>query len=1079
MVQKLIIFLLLVNIILLNIIPINICALEGQWWNSSWSFRQEVVIPIDTNTEIAKYQPIDVYIEFSNKCWAKNEYEHSIRVILQDGEFFKELDSQIYDLKYNSENHIQACNLVFLIPEEANGKESYFIYYDNKEKNAPEYEDHVNIEESYYHFEPIPGYPFESNYFKIIEDDFIVYAVSQEGTFMGYTTSQHVTKLKEKTTEVLPKYGDLITSFDFRYYYGQDMMDYCSTSRALVSKEIMVDGNLMVEFGIVSKTGRNDVQTSVIYKYYYNPSDNNRIQAHVEHHVSEEINIAYDSNSDGDFVRMQCGGVTSKSIKDLNFGEILPYLHIYNEMDIIDELNLDLDPEYTPEDYSIRVLNYDDDVDLGTQAWVSFDEGEYGISHSIIFSSNSVLKSGIDERDGIQLKSFEMDYPHLPGIETNRAILDFGRNSYEKGGVHDLVIPQGFHVEFDVEFFSSDTGGYRIVQEEAIIFQSLSKIKPSWDKEILDEIDKKEGHFLSVFVHFSYSFPLGAALSALTGLEFSYINVELYKDQEQICSGTPVRFRFNSELKDSNIFKKIFSAFYPVDWKNLSIFKKIRFDDIDPGRYVIRVFRENPFLKKDRKYIGFKTIDVKEDTKTHIFCTSEGLVRISVVDINNKAVEGSEAYLLKDNEIIAKNTTDSSGKTLIKAPISNIYDLQVVYNGFIVSEKKVKLNLISRFLPIRKAVKVERHGFKLKIVDTWDLPPSIELNPYVLSNKMNEPTLLSPTRLSSDIFLFTNLIPSIYQLNLRYKSFSIEEDIDIPSEKEISVVFPAEFDINLNTLDARGVTLPDAKIIVSRGGKNIDLLSKTSESLISLPPGVYNVDTYYEDDLIGSRKINILGERSFDLITTNEPLYPYIVTLFAIIISILSFIFSYYQRNFVYFLKILTVSLAMVATIFPWWMIHGATSQIETSTKLFVLPLNLVTITISNGVIGGELAFLPDVFIDVVSLISFFTLFGCLLIFGSIIIKRFNKKLYSLSLLLTLLFFICSIVIFYLAMSQFAEIGIGSFIGSGNLDINIPGETLEKSIICNWGPTTGFFVYVISIITLLLIIVLKKKRIFK
>ncbi|UCD14248.1 MAG: carboxypeptidase regulatory-like domain-containing protein [Thermoplasmatales archaeon] len=1059
---KSIVVLLLVNLVLLVVMPAN--AYENVWWDNNWSYRQEVTIPIDTSTEVAKYQPIDVYVEFDNPCWAKNEHEHSIRVLFQDGENLNILESQIYEIEYADDTHIKACNLVFLIPEEANGRERYYVYYDGNEKPSPNLVDHVSVEESYYLYEPVAGYPFESRYYKIIEDGYIVYAVSQEGEFMGYTTSQHVTKLKEKTTEAMPKNGELFASFNFRYYYDHGMMDYSTTSRRLVSKEILVDGNLMVEFGIVSESERDDIQTTAIYKYYYCPTENKRIHTHVKHEILEELIADQESNTDGIFAGLQCGGVTSASIQDLNFGKMFPYLHLYNEMEMIGEHPIDPDPEYIPDDYDIRVLNNKDDVDLGTQAWASFDEGPSGISHSIIFGSNNVVKYGQDERDGIQINSYEMDYPHLPGIETNRAVLEFGRNSYEKRGVHDLVIPAGFVVEFDAEFFSSKTGGFQVIQDEADIFQSLVKIKPSWGEKLPERTKEKEEHKLTVFVHFAFSFPLGAPLSALTGKEFSFITAEIYKDEETLSSGTPRRLTFNSLSRDITIRRRIMDISF--DWRNISLFKKITFQNIPPGRYLVKVYKENPLFGKERKYIGFRIVDVKADAKTHVFCGAEGSMRILVVDLNDEAVKDAEARLLKDDVVIAKSVTDGTGQTLLKAPIANSYDLKVLYNGFIISEERVRLLLLRKLVPIKKTVEIERHDFMLKVVDLWELPLAIELNPFVISKGMDEPTVISANRLAASVYLFTNLIPSSYQLSLRYKSFSKEKDIQVPTDKDIRLVFPAEFNITVNTLDARGVALPDAKILVSRDGKKLEVISEPSGLVLPLPPGVYSVSVYHLGELVGSRKINVLGERSFDMITTHEPLFPYLVTMVVIIFGAVALVFSYVKKDVMYFLKTLSVSLAITAIVFPWWILHGLSSQVETATKMFLIPLELITVTTSPSIIGGELAYLPEIFVDIVSLIPLFTVTGCLIILGSIVIKKFNKKLYYLSLLLALLAFVVSLLIFSVAMSQLTEVGVGRFLGEGNLDIKIPGEETVSTIFCSWGPTTGFLLYVVSTLTL-------------
>ena len=432
-------------------------------WDENWSYSQEIKIPFDTSMKPAHFQPIDMKIDFKNHCWAKNDDEHSIRILCWDGNSWHELESQIYGLEISQTNFISSCNVVFLIPDFANGAEQYFLFYDDSEKSNPNYVDHVKTEDAFYRYEPISGYPLESNYFKIIDDDFIIYSVSYEGQIMGYNTGQHIVKMNEKTTEVLPKNGKLFAAFDFRYSCDKGILDISSTAEIFFSKEILVDGNLMVEFRIVSTSTFNDFKTTATYKYYHCPASNTRFHVHVKHESQREIDVYPNlpaSNTDGVYAALQCGGIKSRSINDLNYGRILPFLHYYSDLDIISELSLDLDPEYNSEHPEITIIGNDDDVDLGTKTWVSFDDGKNGESHGLIFSSNDVLISGTDEKNGLQINVLESDYPHLPGLENDLATIQIGRNSIEPGSNHDLKIPSDFTVEFYADFFSSENDGY-------------------------------------------------------------------------------------------------------------------------------------------------------------------------------------------------------------------------------------------------------------------------------------------------------------------------------------------------------------------------------------------------------------------------------------------------------------------------------------------------------------------------------------------------------------------------------------------------------------------------------------------
>jgi hypothetical protein len=470
-----------------------------------------------------------------------------------------------------------------LIPEYADGHEKYYLYYSDSEKSPPDYNDHVQIEESYYHYEPISGYALESSYFKITDDAYCNYIVSQEGHFMGYNTGQHITKMMDKTTEIKPKNGDLIAAFDFKYSYGEDLFDYSSTSQKLVSKEIINDGNLMIEFGMISTSKFDDLKTTANYKYYHCPTTSQtRIHVHIKHETLKEINlddyIVLDTNTDGTYATLQTQSVKSNTIDDLNFGKIQPYLHFKNEFETLSEFDVDIDPEYIPEDLDIRIISIIDDVDLGENSWISFDEGENGIAHAIIFYSDDVLIKGNNEENGFQINAYEMDYPHLPGLENNMANIVVSRNSFEKGENLDTIIPKDFIVEFDAEFFSTKNDGYKIIDDEAKIFRKLVENKPEYNLDFDDKTSDIEKHSLSIKVHHANSAPMGSSLSALFGKNFSYIVAELYKDDEYISSESAVRLpmKVMDDFDSSRLIKTILQSIRYFVWMNVSFYQILR-----------------------------------------------------------------------------------------------------------------------------------------------------------------------------------------------------------------------------------------------------------------------------------------------------------------------------------------------------------------------------------------------------------------------------------------------------------------------------------------------------------------------
>ena len=234
-----------------------------------------------------------------------------------------------------------------------------------------------------------------------------------------------MTKLKEGSTEMMPKNGETIASFDFTYSYDKEIWDYNSTSQQLVSKRILFDGNLMVSCEVVSRSTGDDLQTTAIYTYYYCPAEYKRIYMHITHQALKECVTYPQSSCVGTYGSLQCGGIHSTSIQDLNFGTLYPYLHVSTERNIIEEYRVEKNPEYIAEHPVIYFINTTDDVDVGKNTWASFDEGTIGSVHALLFSSPLVVKSGEDERDGVQLRALESDYPHLPGLEFNTAEFQF------------------------------------------------------------------------------------------------------------------------------------------------------------------------------------------------------------------------------------------------------------------------------------------------------------------------------------------------------------------------------------------------------------------------------------------------------------------------------------------------------------------------------------------------------------------------------------------------------------------------------------------------------------------------------
>jgi len=1067
----------IILVLILFIFPIQIIPAEPITWDEEWNYSQEIQIPINTEIQATKYQPIDIKINFDNHCWAKNEKEHSIRVCCWDGYEWHELESQIYDLQSIDNNYIISCSLVFLIPEFSDGNEKYYIYYSDSEKNSPEYKDHVQIEESYYHYEPISGYALESSYFKITDNGYCNYIISQEGHFMGYNTGQHITKMNEKTTDIKPKNSDAIAAFDFKYSYGDDLFDYSSTSQKMISKEIIHDGNLMIEFGMISRSKLDDLQTTANYKYYYCPNlTQSRIHVHIKHEALKDITldeaIVLDTNTDGTYATLQTQAVKSKTINDLNLGKIYPFLHYNNEMGTLSEFDVDIDPEYIPEDLDIRIISIKDDVDLGENSWISFDEGETGIAHAIIFYSNDVLIQGKNERNGFQINSYERDYPHLPGLENNMANIVVSRNSIEKDGNLDTVIPQDLIVEFDAEFFTTKEDGYKILDDEAKIFRKLIENKPGYNLDFDDETSEIKKHLLTINVHQAPSIPMGSSLSALFGKNFSFISVELYKEDEYISSKSAVRLPMKSmdDFDNSRIIKTILQSIKYFEWRNLSIYKKVIFSEIEEGQYVVKIYKENSIFSKDRQYIGFAIVDLKEDTKININCRSEGQINLLLTDQNDNKVENAEVILKNSNAIISKTITNGEGEADIRAPKnSDDYSLQVLYKGFLVYEDSININSLSNLKSDVKSINIERYSVNLEIFDKWDLSPEVELNPILVNDNFNNQIIINSDKNLDSDYVFNYIPMGDYKIIFRYKSFIVEEKIGLTDDLTLKIEFPAEYEINIITRDSRGINYPDSKVYISRDDKKIKLGENNNDFTDTIPPGEYKLEIYDDQELIYNKNIDVLSDAKFDVVTNYNPLFPMMIFSLCLLLIILIIIFSYLKKIVKLSLTFIPVILVLMSILFPWWTIQGTSNQITTSTSMFLYPMELVTITTSSDIIAGELAYIPDLFILVINIFLMISFVGCILTALSYYFFKNNKKKnIFISLIISLVTLIVAISMFIFALNELSSITVGSIIGQGGIDSNIFERGSIISIYSHWGFGNGFYIYLISLSMILL-----------
>ena len=1039
------------------------------------AFKQEITIPIDTNLPEAKYQPIDIRIKFTEQCYAKDVNDHSIRIGMEKGSEITELESQIYNLEKTDDIHISSCDIVFLIPEIADGTEKYFVFYDSAQTDSPNYEKYVFIDDSHYFYEPIPGQKIDIDYFGIKEKDNYIYAIVQKGELLGNPIAQSIIKFKPGSKEVETYNIEQLCVFDMRYgIFAQP--DYIGSSWATsVKKTVIVEGNLMIRIRMECTSPKDDILTDNIYTYYHSPVDTKRIFVDVYHEVLEDITVEEPSLLDGSY-----GGITSiksrsSTIEKMNVGEILPEIYVFTESGNIDEFPVPQNPSTIEREV---VIGTKDDIDLGKNAWISLSDSSTKIAHGIILNSNTNLNS---DEDGVQVKAWVKENVKLPGLEADTSSLYISRNSYENNN-HNPNLKKGFNVNFKAEFVTYANQGFESIDKESVVFQKLEGIRPILRENITEEEKEETQRFsLSTYVHIAPSIVLGSLLSAATGKKFPYIYAELYKNNSFKSSGSVSRLALGSmdfDLEGKSFFEKIKTVFGIFDIKNSSFFKKIVFPDLEPGIYVIKIFRENTIFGDESKFIGYGIVDVSDNTSVRIFCSSQGSCNFNVFDQDEKGVEGVKFYLLHDDVIIADGISDINGSAVLKAPTSirTSYTLRVLYKGFLIDEQEVRLGLINHFKNYVDKYNVNLYDLNIRLIDKWNQIPEVEVNLAITSKDMFEPMTISAKKESFDKYVFDNLIGEDYVLNLKYKSFELKENIKVEGDKTIELVLPAEYTVSLNVMNNIGMNIDSATIVISRNNKDIKVdIDKNKKSVFTVPPGAYNLKIIVDDETVAMQELEIRSDKTLDILTKQGSFIHTFVFLIAIFSVVGIFVFMFLKRKINLCLKLLVVVLLFVSIFQPWWILTGGENDIQTSTINMLYPPKMITLTSSSNVIGGSVSAINDDFTTVMVLLSGLILFSIILILLSLFIKeRFNKSRKAAFFTVILILIVC-IGLFYYAMSMVTNIGVGGFMGSGDISVSIPGRIQSVNLVCNWGPGIGFILVVVSLIVLFLSIFIKKK----
>lgn len=1037
-------------------------------------YKQEIKVPFDTSKEIAKYQPIDMRITFDNPCWGTNETIHSIRVGVDDGTGLQEIESQIYDLESSDETHIKACSLVLLIPEGATGKEKYYVLYDSKETEPAHYPNHVTVEDTHYFYEPIPGQKIDFDYYGIRQDGFVIYAVVQKGQLLGNPIALYALKFKPNSTAVETFNLDQCGNFDFRYGVTGEP-DYVGTAWCIeTTKTVLVEGNLMVRVRLECTSPRGDIHSDNIYTYYYCPTSAKRILIDAHHEMLKSIAIDDPTVLDGVFAGITSIKSRSASIEKMNVGEILPTVYIFTQDNIIQEFSVPQNPESTE---SELVLSTEDDIELGSKAWFCLGDASSGKVHGIIFDSITGIAEGPD--DGVQIKVFAKQNIKLPGLEADTGNLYLARNAYENGN-HLTVLDQGKTYQYKAEFLTVETGGYTRVDEESSLYQSLIKNIPVFRGNVTEGEEQKERYMLTVYAHFARSVPLGSLFSATLGKNVSYIYAELYQQESFRSSGSVGRLSLGSislNMTGKNLREKLKTVVGIFDWKNLSLFKKIRFPDLDSGNYLVKIYRENPRFAKQRQYIGFAIVNLTKDTAIRIRCRPQGAIAVTLTDQEKQGVENARCVLQIDNTTIAEAVSDSEGKARLFAPCYALkpYELKIFYQGFLIGEEQVRLNSLRRIIDMKKSFSLEQYGLALTVTDTWGFPPAIDVNPTLVSNEMATATTIRGETIDGGMYRFSNLLPAAYRLSLSYKAFRFEDNITLDKTTTLAVTFPAEFSLDVSIFNSYADRLSSGEISLQRSGKSESTpIQQNGTATATIPPGDYEILVRANNEEIAQQQIQVRGEKTMDIVTTQGSLVHTLITYLGFIFLVGTIGFILWKKRLTSGLKLLTIGLLIIALVSPWWALSGETGTVSTTTNTLVIPPKLITLTKSSNATAGEISAVPGEVTMVLGLLSLLVAVAGLLLFVSLLTERRLRKTTMIVSALSLVMILIALVIFYYALSQLTQVGVGSFMGSGTLDVTIPGQSEQTAVPCSWGPGIGFYLLIVSFVLVVLTFFIKR-----
>jgi hypothetical protein len=1000
-------------------------------WNTSFPTRQELIMPYNTSTPHAANQALDLPVSFHDPCWTTDVTHTSIRVVCWNGTGWTELPSQIYNLQAsNITAHIKSANIIFLIPATANGRERYFLYYSPNQTTSPTYTDHLNIVDQTYNFNPIQQIQANAQFYGFIQDGYDIYGIGQEGKILDRACAQVVVKQPNNTTAFDALNADQFVSYAFSYYYGPDEKDESSSDQVFLDKKVLIDGPLMISVQITSQSSLGDVKTTNQYRYYYTPTPDKRLYVHVNHQLNKAATVKGMDNIDGRFGSIISVKARSSTIPALNMGDINPLLDFNATTQPITEYQMDPNPETTDREW---IIPYQDNADLGPNAWLSYGDGKTGRANAVIFQSNKGLITTTDtnEHDGIQLKVCEKQYFNFLGTQVDYASLNFGRNSYTPGQPHDLTIPSDLHVQFDALTYYSPTGGYTATQQEARLFQALIRnhtqnTQPPTNTTLAN---------LTINAIFPASFLTW--LAQFTSTTSPTVTIDLTHN----CTLTATAQANTTILTQTTA----------------------HFTNITTGNYLAKVYLK---INNNRMIIGAATLTLNTTKTIQLICTFERPVHVTITNQHNHGIANVTIRLQdKNGNTYDHNTTDTTGTLTLRAPYNTTdpYTITATYKGRTITTQTLQPTIQYATATITQPL----YNLSVKVVDTLNLPPAITITPTLTTQNNNQTTTIQPDTNDGNRYLFANLFSDNYTAQLLYRNHIDSLPIRIPQDgSTIQLQFTQTYPITIDLYDIRGnpINNPDLRLRVYRNNGQVYTSMKNT---VSLPPATYELAFYDQNREIAQKTIELTNEHHTSIVTILDPQLPPVLLAISVAVFAMVAILAVLRKVKINTLLLaLALSLVILAIVQPWWELAGSSTKPAYSRHItmFVQPGVLMESFSNQTATLRTISEMPAQFTTFLSaVITALIITGLVAAITVIVSLRHNLRLRIIAESILIALLVSISIIYIYGTSILTDIGIGSLQGSGVLHTNFEG--IELSMPSNWGLGSGYYLIILAAIT--------------